>query len=199
MKRITTFALIGWAGIMALGWCLADGRARRCPDTYNCAANELGTRDAYLIAGLLVPFLIAVLLAILNARSGAPLIDQPRGTSGLLLTHNKPKWAYRRAVPWRLIIPAEPRARAPMLLLLPLALILLVIAVALSAGLGAPSRGTNSLPTSGSAADSEAAIATDAAKPDNDEAPVSWERASDTLTPLEEDPNEQDAPLVEEE
>ncbi len=85
-----------------------------------------------------------------------------------------------------------------MLLLLPLAL-LLVIAVALSAELGAPRKGTNSLPTSGSAADSEAAIATDAAKPDNDEAQVSWERTSDTLTPLEEDPNEQDAPLAEEE
>lgn len=79
MKRITTFALIGWAGIMALGWYLADGRARRCPDTYNCAANELGTRDAFLIAGLLVPFLIAVLLAILNARSGARA-ERRRGT-----------------------------------------------------------------------------------------------------------------------
>lgn len=119
---------------MALGWYLADGRARHCPDTYNCAANELGTRDAFLIAGLLVPFLVAVLLAILNARSGAPSINRPRGTSGPLLTHNKPKWAYRRAVPWKLIIPAEPRARATIMLTLAFALYLLAVAIAQNAG-----------------------------------------------------------------
>lgn len=51
MKRLAVTALIGWVGIMALGWYLADGRARRCPDTYNCAANELGTRDAFSLLG----------------------------------------------------------------------------------------------------------------------------------------------------
>lgn len=165
MKRLALTALVGWAGIMALGWYLADGRARHCPDTYNCAANELGTRDAFLIAGLLVPFLVAVLLAILNARRGAPLIDRPTGTNGPLLTHNKPKSAYRRSVPWRLIIPAEPRARAAILLTLVFALYLLAVAISQDGG---------------------AATALDAARPGTSEAsdPVEAGGWRDKVTPV---------------
>lgn len=76
MRHLATAALTGWAVIMASGWVLADRRASRCPDTYNCAVSELGTRDAFLICGLLVPFMMALSFAILNARRGAR-IDLP--------------------------------------------------------------------------------------------------------------------------
>lgn len=136
-----------------------------------------------------MPFLVAVLLAILNARSGAPPSDRPRGTSGPLLTHNEPKWAYRRAVPWRLRIPAEPRARLPILLLLALALFLLVIAAVLNAGAGpqAPSK----VPVAESFYDSQVAKdASDAARDAEVLAPT--ENTDVALTPADGDSAEQD-------
>lgn len=69
IKRIMLFVLAGWAAIMALGWWLAHARIAACPAAYNCEVHEMGTRDAFLIAGLLVPFLITVLGLVASLRS----------------------------------------------------------------------------------------------------------------------------------
>lgn len=59
--------LAGWGGIMTLGWWLANERVARCSDTYNCTVNEMGTRDAFLVAGLLVPFVVAMTAWLLHS------------------------------------------------------------------------------------------------------------------------------------
>lgn len=64
MRRVAAAALASWLGIMAVGWVLADRRAALCSDTYNCAVHETGTRDAFLVAGLLVPFLLAFVITL---------------------------------------------------------------------------------------------------------------------------------------
>jgi hypothetical protein len=71
MGRIAGTGLAGWGAIMALGWWLADRRAGQCSDTYNCTVHELGTRDAFLVFGLLVPFLAVTALAFIGTRQSA--------------------------------------------------------------------------------------------------------------------------------
>lgn len=68
MRGLVAVVLSGWSGIMALGWYLADQRAGRCNDTYNCRVAELATRDAFLIVGLMLPFLIVALVALYATR-----------------------------------------------------------------------------------------------------------------------------------
>jgi hypothetical protein len=82
MNRVVAGALLaGWSGIMGLGWFLADARASRCGSTYNCQVNELATRDAFLIVGLLIPFLIAGAVASVTAiRNGR--VDGGRVSAG---------------------------------------------------------------------------------------------------------------------
>ena len=68
MIRVAAAGLAGWATIMALGWWLAGARANQCAETYNCKVHELATRDAFLIVGLIVPFLVMAVFVIWMAR-----------------------------------------------------------------------------------------------------------------------------------
>lgn len=68
MRQFAAAVLTGWALVMALGWFLANQRAARCSDTYNCTVNELATRDAFLITGLIVPLLLIAALFMVRAR-----------------------------------------------------------------------------------------------------------------------------------
>lgn len=88
MRRFAVAGLAGWGAIMALGWWLADRRAVQCSDTYNCTVQELGTRDAFLVLGLLVPFLIIAAMAFLGARPGAQFRWWQTGTNVPLLARS---------------------------------------------------------------------------------------------------------------
>lgn len=80
MRRAVAVSLAGWASIMSLGWWLASERMARCSSTYNCVVHEMGTRDAFLIAGLLVPFVFVAGGRLLTAFRGRRLSHaaQPR-------------------------------------------------------------------------------------------------------------------------
>lgn len=80
MRRLAGAGLTGWTAIMSLGWVLADRRAGRCADTYNCTVHELGTRDAFLVVGLLVPFLVITALALLGSRRAVQANWKPART-----------------------------------------------------------------------------------------------------------------------
>lgn len=68
MRPFVVAILTGWALVMTLGWFLANQRAARCSDTYNCTVNELATRDAFLVTGLIVPLLLIAALYMVRAR-----------------------------------------------------------------------------------------------------------------------------------
>lgn len=77
LKWVRWIALAGWAGLIATGWWLASVRMASCPDTYNCRVHEMATRDAFLITGLLLPFLIVVGRLLATGRGGRGRYEPP--------------------------------------------------------------------------------------------------------------------------
>lgn len=72
MKWIVTATAIGWAGIVALAWRLADERAQLCYYIDDkCKIAALATRDATLTSGLTVALVAGAGFAFVAlARSG---------------------------------------------------------------------------------------------------------------------------------
>ena len=66
MKWIVTLGLFGWAGIVALGWKLADARlGSLCHDMpHRCDPKLVAQRDAVLTNGLTVALVALLALAL---------------------------------------------------------------------------------------------------------------------------------------
>ncbi|MCL6684468.1 hypothetical protein [Sphingomonas alba] len=65
-------ALMGWAGIVALSWWLAERRIEICDDSASCVIRATAARDNALIWGLIIALVGAVLFSLLCSRQGAP-------------------------------------------------------------------------------------------------------------------------------
>lgn len=74
LKRVAVIAFVGWAGILALAWWLADRRIAFCHDTdsytaqANCLVRATAARDSALILGLSVGLVGAILLSLVATR-----------------------------------------------------------------------------------------------------------------------------------
>lgn len=74
-KRITAFALTGWAAIIGLAWVMADRRIGLCPkDAYGnleptgCLLRATADRDAVIVWGLGIALAVALVVILVIAR-----------------------------------------------------------------------------------------------------------------------------------
>jgi hypothetical protein len=71
--RILALGLLGWSGIIALAWWLADQRIALCGyGEHSCVVRATGTRDFVLVSGLTVTLVVTIAAALLWARRGRP-------------------------------------------------------------------------------------------------------------------------------
>jgi len=109
MKRIVAGGLLGWAGIVALGWWLAQQRIELCPGWPDyadkaCVIRATAARDAVLTGGLTVALVGLLLVVAVKAILRRPRANMAQSAGEAMMRRKGPqagRWLATLPKMWR--------------------------------------------------------------------------------------------------